>query len=140
VHTGWLTDRVGSPPVAAFCGVMLMIAGILSAIGGHSGFSFALGLVLVGVGWNAGLIAGSTLLASAVPAAQRPRAEGAGDLAMGIAAATATALAGPVVGLAGYATLALAGTVAAAALGPFLIAVARRPLPSDVVPANRLLT
>jgi MFS family permease len=138
--TGWLTDRIGSPPVAALCGVTLMIAGILSAIGGRSGFSFALGLLLLGVGWNAGLIAGSTLLASAVPAAQRPRAEGAGDLCMGVAAATATATAGPVVGLAGYATLALAGTVAAAALGPFLIAIARRDVALDAVPANRLLS
>jgi MFS family permease len=138
--TGWLTDRIGSPPVAALCGVTLMIAGILSAIGGRSGFSFALGLLLLGVGWNAGLIAGSTLLASALPAAQRPRAEGAGDLCMGVAAATATAIAGPVVGLAGYATLALAGTVAAAALGPFLIAIARRDVALDAVPANRLLS
>jgi hypothetical protein len=44
---------------------------------------------------------------------------------MGVAAATATAVAGPVVALAGYAALALAGAVAAAALGPFLLAVAR---------------
>jgi MFS family permease len=138
--TGWLTDRLGSPPVAALCGVILMIAGILSAIGGHSGPSFALGLVLLGIGWNAGLIAGSTLLASAVPASQRPRAEGAGDLSMGIAAAAATALAGPVVGLAGYATLALSGTVAAAAFTLFLVAVARRPHLGEVTPARRVLT
>jgi hypothetical protein len=95
--------------------------------------------LLLGVGWNAGLIAGSTLLASAVPAAQRPRGEGAGDLCMGVAA-TGTAIAGPVVGLAGYATLALAGTVAAAALGPFLIPIARRDVALDAVPANRLLS
>ena len=43
---------------------------------------YSLGLVLLGVGWNAGLIAGSTLLASAVPVAQRPRVEGAGELSI----------------------------------------------------------
>ena len=138
--TGWLTDRLGSPPVAALCGFLLMIAGILSAIGGQSGFSFAFGLFLLGVGWNAGLIAGSTLLASSVPAAHRPRAEGAGDLSMGIAGATATALSGPIVGLAGYATLALAGSVAAAAIGPFLIAVARHSRPAEIPRARRVLT
>ena len=72
---------------------------------------FALALALLGAGWNAGLIAGSTLLASAVPVAQRPRAEGAGELGMGFTAATATAIAGPVVGIAGYATLAVAGAL-----------------------------
>jgi MFS family permease len=138
--TGYLTDRVGSPPVAALCGLLLMIAGILSAIGGHSSTGFAIGLVLLGVGWNAGLIAGSTLLASAVPARQRPRAEGVGDLCMGVAAATATAIAGPVVGAAGYATLALAGAVAAATLGPFLLATIRRPPTGEAVRASRLLT
>ena len=117
-----------------------MIAGILSAIGGQSGFSFAFGLFLLGVGWNAGLIAGSTLLASSVPAAYRTRAEGAGDLSMGIAGATATALSGPIVGLAGYATLALAGSVAAAAIGPFLIAVARHSRPAEIPRARRVLT
>ena len=138
--TGWLTDRLGPLPVAAAGAVLLTIAGVLSAASGQGAFGFALGLVLLGVGWNAGLIAGSTLLTSAVPVAQRPRVEGAGELSMGIAAASATAVAGPVVGLAGYATLAVAGAVAAAALGPFLVAVARRGSPGEPVPANRLLT
>lgn len=136
--TGWLTDRLGPLPVAAAGAVTLTAAGILSAASGHGAFTFTLGLVLLGIGWNAGLIAGSTLLASAVAVSQRPRVEGAGELSMGIAAASATAVAGPVVGLAGYATLAVAGAAAAAALGPFLVAVARRGLP-EAVPANRLI-
>jgi MFS family permease len=136
--TGWLTDRLGAPPITAFCAVVLIVSGIISAVSGHGSFSFAFGLVLLGIGWNAGLISGSALLASSVQASERPRVEGAGDLCMGIAAATATAIAGPVVGVAGYATLALAGAVAAAALGPFLLGVARQPL--LVVRANRYLT
>jgi hypothetical protein len=59
---------------------------------------------------------------------------------MGFTAATATAIAGPVVGLAGYATLAIAGACAAAALAPLLIGVARRGLPADTAHAQRLLT
>jgi MFS family permease len=137
--TGWLTDRFGPLPVASAGAVLLVAAGVLSAASGHALVGFALGLGLLGVGWNAGLIAGSALLASAVPILQRPRVEAAGELGMGVAAASATAIAGPLVGLAGYATLAAAGAVAAAALGPLLLAVARRGLPADVAPANRLL-
>jgi MFS family permease len=137
--TGWLTDRVGPLPVAAAGAVLLIVAGVLAAAGGGDPATFALGLGLLGVGWNAGLIAGSTLLASAVPITQRPRVEAAGELGMGIAAGTATAVAGPVVGLAGYATLAIAGAVAAAALAPFLAAVARRGAPTQAAPASRLL-
>jgi hypothetical protein len=119
--------------------VLLSLAGVLSAAAGHGAVVLALGLALLGVGWNFGLIAGSTLLASAIPAVQRPRAEGAGELGMGVAAASATAVAGPVVGLAGYAALALAGAAAAAALAPFLLANGRRGVPAEVAPANRLL-
>jgi MFS family permease len=137
--TGWLTDRFGPPVVACAGAALLIVAGALAAAA-DGGVPFAVGLTFLGVGWNAGLIAGSALLASAVPIVQRPRVEAAGELCMGVAAGTATAIAGPVVGAAGYATLAIAGAVAAAALGPFLLAVARRGLPAEAVPAPRLLT
>jgi MFS family permease len=138
--TGWATDRVGPIGVAAAGTALLIAAGALAAAAAHDAMMFALALALLGVGWNAGLIAGSTLLASAVPLAHRPRAEGAGELGMGFTAATATAIAGPVVGWAGYATLAVAGACAAAALAPLLIAVARRGLPAETARADRLLT
>jgi MFS family permease len=137
--TGWLTDRLGPLAVAGGGAALLIVAGVLSAASGAEASTFALGLALLGVGWNASLIAGSALLASAVPVAQRPRVEGAGELSMGVAAASATAIAGPVVGVAGYAALAAAGAIAAATLAPFLVAVARRGLPADVVPATRAL-
>jgi hypothetical protein len=117
----------------------LTVALAVAAAAGHDALPLAIGLGLLGVGWNVGLIAGSTLLASAVPVAQRPRMEGVGELSMGVAAATATAISGPVVGLAGYAVLAVAGAAAAAALAPFLVAVARRGVPAVPAPANRLL-
>jgi MFS family permease len=137
--TGWLTDRHGPVPMAFAGAGLLALAGVISAAAGHGALLLGIGLGLLGVGWNVGLIAGSTLLASAVPIAQRPRVEGAGELGMGVAAASATAVAGPVVGLSGYAVLAIAGAAAAAALAPFLVAVARRGVPAAPAPANRLL-
>jgi len=132
--TGWLTDRLGPLRIAGAGAALMVVAGALAASD-----ALAPGLLLLGVGWNAGLVAGSTLLASAVPTGQRPRAEGAGELGMGVAAASATAVAGPVMGAGGYATLAIAGAVAAAALGPLLIALARRGAPQATVPAARML-
>jgi MFS family permease len=137
--TGWLTDRLGPLPMA-YCGaVMLAVSGVLSAAAGHGAVVLAIGLALLGAGWNTGLIAGSTLLASAVPISERPRVEGVGELSMGVAAASATAVAGPVVGLAGYTVLAVAGAAAAASLGTFLVAAGRRGVPAAAAPANRLV-
>ena len=137
--TGWLTDRIGAVPVAAGGAALLLVAGVLAAAGGHDAVAFALGLILLGVGWNAALIAGSALLASAVPVTQLPRVEGLGKLGMGAAAAAATGLAGPVVGIAGYGALAIAGAAAGAALTGFLITVGRRGAPAATAPAERLL-
>jgi hypothetical protein len=74
-----------------------------------------------------------------VPLRQRPRAEGAGELAMGFTAAGATAIAGPIVGLAGYAALTFAAALAAAALVPLLVALRRRGAPAEAAPAQRVL-
>jgi len=136
--TGALTDRFGPLPVAGAGTLLLVAAGALSAFA-PGVVPFALGLVLLGVGWNAGLIAGSTLLAAAVPAPQRPRAEAAGELGMGVTAASATAVAGPLVGLAGYGLLAFTASLAAAVLVPVLVVAARR-APSTRAPrAQRVL-
>jgi MFS family permease len=136
--TGRLTDRLGALPVAAAGTALLILAGALAGMAGHGAVVIALALTLLGIGWNAGLIAGSTLLASAVPLSQRPRAEGAGELAMGFTAAGATAIAGPIVGLASYAALGFTAALAAAALVPLLIAL-RRAVPAQAAPAQRVL-
>jgi MFS family permease len=136
--TGRLTDRLGALPVAAAGTALLILAGALAGMAGQGAVVIALALTLLGIGWNAGLIAGSTLLASAVPLSQRPRAEGAGELAMGFTAAGATAIAGPIVGLASYAALGFTAALAAAALVPLLIAL-RRAVPAQAAPAQRVL-
>jgi MFS family permease len=137
--TGRLTDRHGPLPVAAAGAALLVVAGALSATAGHHGLWFALGLGLLGVGWNLGLIAGSTLLAAAVALPQRPRAEAVGELGMGFTAGVGTALAGPITGLAGYATLAALAAAAAAALGPLLVGLARQGAPAPRALAPRVL-
>jgi predicted MFS family arabinose efflux permease len=71
-----------------------------------------LALLLLGVGWNAGLIGGSALLRDArVPPSLRTRAEGLGELGMGAAAAAGGGVAGPLLAAGG---LGLLGLVAAA--------------------------
>ncbi len=60
------------------------------------------GLILLGLGWSAGLVAGSTLIAESVPAAERPGVQGFADLLMNLAAATTGGLSGVILGLVGY--------------------------------------
>jgi len=132
--TGRLADRLGPRRVALGGCAVLLTAGILAAGAGASVPVLSLGLLLLGVGWNACLISGSALLVSAVATGQRPRVEGVGELSMGIAAATGGALSGPAVAVASYAALAIVAAALAATVAPVLLVTARRGSPAPAVP------
>lgn len=104
---GLAVDRVGAPIVAAGGGVVLIVA-CLSAARAPAGHSALLtvGLFLLGLGWSATLVSGSTLLVGSIPLAERASAQGSSDLLMGLAAASGGAVAGVVVDQLGYAALA----------------------------------
>ena len=114
--SGWMADRVG-PAAVAGAGFLLIAAsgaaGFLLDAGGL--LAMAVVLAMLGVGWNLGVVGGSALLSSSVPAALRPRAEGIGEVSMGLAAGAGAPFAGVVVAFGGFAALSLAGAVVAAA-------------------------
>jgi MFS family permease len=127
--TGRLADRYGSRPVAVGGGVALLGAGLLAATAPvHSVGLLALALVLLGLGWNLGLLAGTTLVAGAVPLAGRARVQGRLDVAVALAGATGGLSSGFVVAGTGFSTLAAgSGVLALVVLG-----VALRPRSAPV--------
>ena len=115
---GWLTDRLGRRPVI-FIGIGLLLAACaLAGTAGRETVRLAESLMLLGLGWSATMVAGSTLLSESVPAELRPAAQGLSDLAMGLAGAAAGALSGLVVQAWGYPTLTL---LAGLATGPLIV-------------------
>ena len=117
---GWLADRAGGGLVAGIGAVLLVGAGFGGAIAGaHDGPAFVAVLVLLGIGWNAGVVGGSTMLVASVTPAVRPNAEGIGEVAMGLAAGAGAPIAGVMVAVGGFATL----SVASAAIGVLVFAV-----------------
>lgn len=93
--SGYLADRFG-PTTVVLLGCSLLLASCAAGMFAqrHGTLGMAGHLVLLGVGWNSTLVGGSTLLASAVPQALRPHAEGLGEVVMGLAAAVAAPVAG----------------------------------------------
>lgn len=120
---GLLSDRLGRLTVTAVGWVVLLAATALAGTAGpHSGVQLSLGLFLLGLGWSCTLVSGSTLLSESVPGDVRTGVQGMADLVMGLCGAAGGALAGVVVGWAGYDVLnvlaaALVLLVAFAALG-----------------------
>jgi len=125
--TGWLADRVGSAAIASAAAVLLILAGIGGVVVDHAnGSAMVAVLIVLGLGWNCGVVGGSALLAASVPAEVRPRSEGIGEASMGLAAAAGAPAAGILVALGGFATLCLAG----AAVGALILTGTRRPDPT----------
>lgn len=105
---GRLTDRFGSIPVV-FAGMAVLAASALMAALAppDGGAVLFLALFLLGYGWNLGYVAGSSLLASGLVAAERTRLEGATDTLIWGSAAVASLGSGLVVAAAGFTTLCL---------------------------------
>ena len=109
---GWLADRIGRPVVIVLgwwlLGLALLLAGTADPMD-HTRASLA--LILLGLGWSACLVAGSALLAESTPKAELISVQGGSDLVMGMTAASAGALAGPVMGAGGYGWLTITASL-----------------------------
>ena len=119
---GWLTDRWGRRPVIAGGITLLLGACALAGTAGHHHAQLATALLVLGLGWSATMVAGSTMLTESVPSELRASSQGLSDLIMGLAGAAAGALSGVVVFAWGYPTLAL---LAALTTAPLVVLTAR---------------
>lgn len=102
---GWLTDRLGRRPVILGGIATLLAACAVAGTAGHATLPLALGMTLLGLGWSATMVAGSTLLSESVPTELGPSAQGFSDLVMGLAGASAGAVSGVIVEGWGYPAL-----------------------------------
>lgn len=116
--TGMAVDRLGGRVVAMVGSGILVVATVLASTApmGHSN-RLLIALFLLGLGWSCTLVSGSTLLTAALPTVERPGAQGASDLVMGLSAGLGGALAGVVVDRASFHALALGCLVIALAIG-----------------------
>lgn len=113
---GWMTDKAGRTQTIAL-GFSLILAAVLTAgFGQASTVSVAAGLILLGLGWSAATISGSTLLAESVDQEDRVAVQGVSDMLMGAAGAVGGAVSGLVLSWAGYQGLNMAGGAVAVAV------------------------
>ena len=124
---GWLSDRVGRRAVILGGIVTLLAACAVAGTAGHDATKLAIGLVLLGLGWSATMIAGSALLSQSMSQELRPSAQGLSDLVMGLAGAGAGALSGVVVYAWHYPRLTLLAAIATLPLGVLALAKHRAP-------------
>jgi MFS family permease len=104
---GWLADKAGKVPVLLLGMGLLLGAAALAGTAGPRIWQVSVALVLLGLGWSCGLVAGSALVTESVPIERRTSVQGLSDLLMNVCGATGTIIAGAVVGGLSYGFLGL---------------------------------
>ncbi len=100
---GVLADRTGRTATVAIGGGLLLAAAALAGTAPPgAAVQLGAGLLLLGLGWSCGLIAGSTLVTESVSADLRPTAQGGTDLLMGLGAVLAGIVGGPLLAVGGF--------------------------------------
>ena len=122
---GVLADRFGRVPTIMIGQALLAAALVTASFGQESTVAVTVALVLLGLGWSATTVSGSTLLTEASSEAMRTRRQGVSDLIMSLVGAAGAILAGVVLSQIGYGGLALA--VGVAVIATVLLSPLARP-------------
>lgn len=124
--TGVLVDRIGRAPLIAAGGASLVAAGVLGAIVPPTSMPLiALTLIMLGLGWNFGVVAGTAMITDATPLASRAKMQGRADLLVQISGAAGGLGSGFMVALTSFGGLALAGGAIALLMIPLMFAAPR---------------
>jgi MFS family permease len=132
---GRFVGRVGAVRAIQAGAVVLGAGTVAAVIAGYVPAMVFIGLFLLGLGWNLGLIGGTTLLTASVPVGARVEAQGTGDLTLSLCGATAAFGSGFVKHAAGYHILADVATGVAAGLLVFAWLTSARMTRGGVVAA-----
>lgn len=127
---GWLSDRWGTHQMILLGQSILLIAVFTAGTAADSTTQITAGLVLLGLGWSASLIAGSALISTslmntALAPEVRPAVQGLSDLVMNLAGAGGGLMAGLVMAGWGFGTLNAAAAILTLPV-VFVIVAARR--------------
>jgi MFS family permease len=102
---GILSDRIGRIPTILVGQVILLASLMFTGFGSENETAVVIGLVLLGLGWSAATVAGSTLLSESTIIEKRAARQGISDLVMSGSGAVGGALAGVVLAFLGYSGL-----------------------------------
>ncbi|MCA3561306.1 MAG: MFS transporter [Aestuariivirga sp.] len=91
--TGSFIQRFGAERVSAI-GMLLLVGAAVSGLLGLHFENFAIGLVLLGLGWNFGYIGGTTMLTETYAPEEKNKAQGLNDLLVFTTTAVTSLLAG----------------------------------------------
>ena len=120
--TGRIVDKVGRIPVAVAAGATLLATGALAALApGDNLILLIIALILLGLGWNLGLVSGTAMVVDATVPENRPQTQGTIDVGVALAGAVSGLGSGAVMTATSFQTLAIIGGVLSLLIVPALV-------------------
>lgn len=120
--TGSLVDRVGRVKMVIASAFTLATAGLLAAFAtGGSVVMLTIALMLLGLGWNFGLISGTAIIVDSTTLQNRAKIQGSIDVGVAIGGSLGSILSSVIVAYSSYAILGFIGTYLSLLLVPVLI-------------------
>lgn len=120
--TGVLVDKFGHIAMSYVAGFTLLLSALLAAFGpGDSMAVLVLALAFLGLGWNFGLISGTTAVVHATPPQIRAKTQGTVDVVIALGGASGGTLSGMIVAQSSFMTLSVTGAVLSLLLIPVVL-------------------
>ncbi|MBA4538675.1 MFS transporter [Bacillus aquiflavi] len=120
--TGILVDKVGRTFMVIVSGITLAISGLMAAFApGDSLFWLTAALMLLGLGWNFGLISGTAIIVDSTDMKTRAKTQGSVDVWVALGGTAGSLLSGVIVANSSYNVLGFIGTYLALLLIPLII-------------------
>lgn len=121
LFTGVLVDKFGSTAMSIASGAVLATASVLAAFAPEESLFFLiLALALLGIGWNIGLISGTTKVVDSTEPSNRAKTQGTVDVFIALSGASGGVLSGMVVAGSSFAALSLIGGLLSLMLIPIM--------------------
>lgn len=125
--TGVFVDKIRSTAVVVASGITLAVAGLTAAFApGDSLFWLTAALVLLGIGWNFGLISGTAIIIDSTTIHTRAKTQGSVDVLVALSGSVGSLLSGVIVAYSSYAYLGFLGTYLALLLIPVVVWVSMK--------------
>ncbi len=120
--TGSLVEKLGRTKMVVASAITLTFAGLLAAFApGESTFLLTVALILLGLGWNFGLISGTAIVIDSTTIQTRAKTQGSIDVGVALGGSIGSLLSGVVVAYSSYGTLGFLGVYLSLLLIPLVV-------------------
>jgi MFS family permease len=108
---GWLADKIGNLTTIVVAQIIYVISLLFTSLGDMNQLSLSIGLLLLGLGWSASTVAGSSLLTKSLSSDEKINVQGLSDSLQSLSGAFGGAMSGVILAAIMYSGLSVVAMV-----------------------------